>query len=113
MKFNVKRSEWLRGEGSRESYLLRPDGMKCCVGFFCLAAGCKPEEIEDDKEVRARHTGISSVEREIFVCLDGIRTYWASVVYDTNDLKNLSDKAREAKLIALFAQKGHEITFED
>jgi hypothetical protein len=31
----IKRSEWLRGEGSKNSYLCRnDDGKKCCLGIY-------------------------------------------------------------------------------
>jgi hypothetical protein len=45
-KFTVKRKTWLRGEGSTKSALLREKDQKmCCLGFYSLATGYKPEEI--------------------------------------------------------------------
>jgi hypothetical protein len=42
----IDRERWLRGEGSTQSFLLRPeDGRMCCIGFACLAADLKPEDI--------------------------------------------------------------------
>lgn len=38
-RFVVDRRTWLRGEGVDQSYLLRIDGKKCCIGFACEAAG--------------------------------------------------------------------------
>jgi hypothetical protein len=39
-KLVIDRKRWLRGEGDRTSFLLRPsDGKMCCLGFFGLACG--------------------------------------------------------------------------
>lgn len=46
----VRRSTWLRGEGSFRSFLLRPsDGKMCCLGFCLVELGRSKEEITDKK----------------------------------------------------------------
>lgn len=40
MEVIIKRSEWIRGQGSADSYLYRQkDDKKCCLGFVALKCG--------------------------------------------------------------------------
>lgn len=111
MEFTVKRSEWLRGKGSDESYLLREDGFKCCVGFFCLAAGLSPKQIEDDKEIEKKH---DDMRHDLFMDFYNItRTSWAADVYCTNDDTRIRDAEREERLTRMFLNRGHIIKFVD
>ena len=40
---NVDRKTWARGQGAGKSCLLGGDGLKCCIGFACEAAGVEAE----------------------------------------------------------------------
>lgn len=39
----IKNSEWLRGETSLNSFLVRYDGKKCCIGIDAIARGISAE----------------------------------------------------------------------
>jgi hypothetical protein len=44
-KFVIDHKNWLRGEGTQDSYLLRKDGKMCCLGFMSKAFGVPENEI--------------------------------------------------------------------
>ena len=97
MKFQVDRTKWLRGKGP--SQLLSPNGQMCCVGFFCLAEGYKPEDIANAKvygELRDKsHTEDKFAIHNIYII---------------NDAPHL-EKTREALLTKEFKYLGHEVEF--
>ena len=43
--FTIDRKSWVRGEGISFSSLLRTDGKRCCLGFFCSSLGIPDEEL--------------------------------------------------------------------
>jgi hypothetical protein len=49
-EFTIKRSEWQRGKGGKNTQLLGRDDMKCCLGFFALACGVEEDAILDQGE---------------------------------------------------------------
>jgi hypothetical protein len=52
MKFVIDRSKWLRGEGTGDSFLLRPsDGKMCCVGQMCKQLGVSDDILRSRKSV--------------------------------------------------------------
>lgn len=116
MEFTVSRKTWLRGEGSSNSYLLRPsDGKMCCLGFLALSCGLTPAEIEGHSDLfvleRANKLPASLVipadnpddePLNSDVCWD------IMAVNDATERKN-----REERLAELFAQAGIQVTFTD
>ena len=114
-EFTVKRSEWYRGKGDDDSALLKEDGSKCCVGFLCLNAGLPKKALFEVGSVEAVHMDLERLPKwlaERFV-FDYDATDWALDVYKANDTPKLSGVEREAKLTALFAEKGIKVTFVD
>jgi hypothetical protein len=124
MKFTVKRSEWLRGEGHDTSRLRRAgDGKKCCWGFAC-------EQMGISLSLSYEPPGISSILQQMpldqratsplmefctvklysdFLC----EKEWVYETYAVNDSEVISDACREQRLKELFAAEGHEIEFVD
>lgn len=124
MRFEVKRSEWVRGDGSISALLLsennrRPDSperKRCCLGFFANACGIPDEELEE----RPSPASVSAF---------GVSTDWDALSYgsglsadDTehcreiitcNDTAGATDTRREKELRRLFDEIGHEIVFVD
>lgn len=45
MDLVIDRSKWMRGEEKPGKLLRKSDGKMCCLGFFSLACGLKPDEI--------------------------------------------------------------------
>jgi hypothetical protein len=114
MTFTVKRSEWFRGRGRIDSYLLKADGMKCCVGFVCLQLGLADTEIIGERTI---HQVLWNWEKETtkkfaIAGMDNSPS-WLGQAYATNDDDTISDVQREERLKALFKQGGHQIEFVD
>lgn len=117
MKFTVKRSEWLHGEGAMKSYLVRQvDYKKCCLGFLGEACGLNPGQMVG---VKAPSSDALFEMRPKFPTLlfDDDDARCESIVgqelMETNDSRNLSDSERESKLTDLFKKIGIEVIFED
>ncbi len=101
MKFIIDRRVWLRGEGSANSFLLRPaDGKMCCMGQVCLQLGVVPADLERRK--------IMSGEQEMKLTSDRCLV---NAAYSANDNEFGTDAAREEKLTDIFGTIGHEIEF--
>lgn len=101
-KVVIKRSEWLRGEGSGRSYLIRKsDNKKCCVGFALEQAGYERNEL----------LGIHAYDslRHHFRVHDPFRLQ----IYKINDAPILTKTEREIKLIKAFKELGISISFVD
>lgn len=107
MKFRVKRSKWLRGEGSGASYLLRAcDGKMCCVGFAC-------QTINPDAKILGKATAYDVDPRlhdKLFKSAS-LSTFHA--IYRENDSVRIGDEEREERLMRLFKHCGHKIEFVD
>lgn len=112
----VRRSRWLRGEGSTYSSLYRSeDGRMCCLGFACEALGYQVEDIRDISSPNELDTptiweGLEALERfnGDYVCGPVTRQ-----LMEYNDDKLLPDSEREAKIAALGSKIGIKFTFED
>lgn len=115
MKITVKRSEWLRGKRFGESYLLREDGKKCCIGFLCLQAGLPEDDI--------LYVDMIANLEEKFSQLQGFTietSYpeneekgWIHKAYQVNDDVDLTEQVREKALNDLAKSDGHEFIFVD
>ncbi len=117
-KFTVWRDSWYRGLCANDSSLLREDGKRCCVGFYCQALGFDDEATrlcayfplaDSAKENQTRALGWLVGSRELAADHD---TRHGSV-YFVNDDNTLSDRAREEYLTKLFAAQGIDVTFVD
>lgn len=135
MKFTVKRSEWLRGEGGAPSRLFRKtDNKRCCLGFFANACGFTDDELADNRTVaqmamerrllELKNAAPEDSRRRLLgFLLDnrGINSDAAEELMKVNDAFDASvwngsfeqPLDREAKLTKLFADAGHEVVFVD
>ena len=109
LKVEIDRQKWLRGEGAKASYLLRPsDGKMCCIGFACLAAGCTPEQISNQQIVQSTLTNLYDTPLDF-------RTNTGDVslesLYVVNDDLDLEPSEREERLKRLGLKRGIEFTF--
>ena len=113
-KLIIDRSRWLRGEGVKESFLLRPrDGRMCCLGQACVQAGLRPGEIANVKDTI--EFGYGPHDRLVPVApwlLPGGKLRLGQVMA-LNDSVDYSAEEREAKLTELFAAAGVVVTFVD
>lgn len=92
----IERSKWLRGEGTRDSSLYRPeDGKMCCLGFDALAHGLTLDDIAHCKmplHVSLRHAEFLSR----FVDRDTIDALYNAAY--TNDDPSLPEETRESEV---------------
>lgn len=111
LKFTVDRKRWLRGEGERNSLLLRAaDDKMCCLGFACLAAGHTEGEIRGV----ATPTGITR-SRDGRCLLPSYGSSQISRAMEWNDCppyEDFTDVQREAYITDFLAQVGIEVVFE-
>ena len=119
MKFQIKRSEWLRGEGSENSYLLRSkDGKKCCVGFFANACGLNDDVIKNYGDLCNMYLSNSNIclNENLHKLIDVVLMVNSDIadnIYQTNDNKRFCDAEREEILVKLFKQIDCEAEFVD
>jgi hypothetical protein len=131
MEFTIERSKWYRGQGSALSRLRLRNGMMCCVGFRCRAAGIPELSYTDKSTIRNLFTLYPGLSREQEKSLspeyfkdnsffDESRSsggkYVVTIIgeiYSLNDSTGMSDEEREAKLKAEFAKLGDTAVFVD
>lgn len=120
MKFQIKRSEWRRGQGSFGSCLLSRHGEgKCCVGFFCLAAGLTEDQIRakcyigtsEASSVRPSEFPDPELAKPWIGTMRYGKSKASEPIYIVNDDPHIPDDMREGRLKQLFAELGHEVEF--
>jgi hypothetical protein len=123
-EFTVKRSEWLRGEGPSPSFLLRNrDKKMCCLGFFCLAAGCSlndlantqvPSELEGECKANiAEQLLLQGLDLHLPVVNDLMTANDRSTEIHGLDIDIHSEEEREQVIAKLFAQMEVKVNFVD
>ena len=115
MKFTVKRSEWLRGEGSGNSYLIRKsDGKKCCIGFVGQQCGISDKTLTGRQDIASfKKSETNNWLPEASLWPAWMKSGDIAAAYEANDDKNSSDRIREAELRGIFVAHGDEIEFVD
>jgi hypothetical protein len=118
MKLVIKRSEWLRGEGVKDSALLRTcDNKMCCLGFLAVSLDATKESIAD----KASPACVPTIKwPEGFVkpypFLKKHNQYTNSdccELMEINDATDLPEEEREAELTKYFKRAGIEVEFVD
>ncbi len=128
MKLVIDRNVWLRGEGFKNSFLIRlSDKKQCCLGFLGLACGIDAHHLVNQSsphgsffhqydlvpiESRADKTAKESNlwPEEIYspdVALSSI----THKLMEVNDNKLLSDEEREKTLKTIFLSINIEVDF--
>lgn len=133
MTFEVKRSEWIRGDSQHTGLFVRPgicnpafpERKRCCLGFFANACGISDRSISGysspaghrrsertvpsewaalTRAVTIKDLGCCQDYRDISLCGD---------IIDCNDSHSVEDEKREKKLMELFGKLGHTVVFVD
>lgn len=109
-EFKINRATWLRGEGSS---LLDGQGKMCCLGFYSLACGLKPSDIEhqgspggvvqDQEDVKWKTFLLYKDSSDSAVCLK---------LMSINDGADIDDKEREKDIKKIFKVAGVTVKFE-
>jgi hypothetical protein len=135
MNLVIKRSEWIRGQSARGSYLYRQrDDKKCCLGFLGLACGvvagrmlqqAVPSHILNIESALPPYMAFllsedrstdSAVANELMVINDTTIGEIARVnQYNSAhaDFEVTSEDLREAKITEILAAYGFAVTFVD
>jgi hypothetical protein len=118
-EFTVDRSKWMRGKGDQFSRLLvAPEtarngstvpsedvGKMCCLGFYSLACGLTPEEIEDV----GFPSSVGYPDEMEWVTFDDRE----NTIGEINDDPAISDAEREERLTKIFGAYGVRPIFVD
>jgi hypothetical protein len=113
MKLTISRAQWLRGEGSEASYLLREsDGKMCCLGFYALACGIPQDDIIfipapskiDYRLVECTHINqlVTSDLENTELCCD---------LMNINDRISITEERREEEIITKMATINVQVEF--
>ena len=117
MKFTVVRDEWLKGDEEEPGQLeSKTTGKKCCLGFFGLAAGVKPEHLPGKYSPSDLGEEDSTKFGKLLIRDSGgefQETAHCIQIMRVNDSSCKTEYAREVCLQELFKEAGHEIEFVD
>lgn len=122
-EFTIYRDSWRRGgdfgellEKFGDTSLLNGRGMMCCLGQCALELGAKPSSIaavgepgDVDSDAREILTGVLLYDDDGRVR----ETKLTGRAMEINDDASIEDGPREAKLSALFAKYGFQLSFVD
>ena len=115
-EFTVKRSSWLRGEGSKNSALLRDDGKQCCLGFIAEQCGVDRSRLTRTYPSRLEFSDqkllpecFYEVENDIISDIKDDSQLVRSAA-SINDDSSIEDVERERNLVKLFLK--HDITLK-
>ena len=119
-KFIVDREFWLRGEGSKDSCLLRSNDQKmCCFGFYALACGSTVVEIKEKTSLANIPNISDKLKRfnpDFFIELeidDISNSTTARKAMGINDDPSTTDAEKEIALKEIFKQFDIELVFEN
>lgn len=104
----VKKSEWMRGQGALPSYLLDMFGMRCCVGFLARVLGVEDKELQLCKTLSS--INIQTQQATKFQNHNYINL---SDAYRTNDDQSIDDEERMKQLKQLGNRMDVNFTFVD
>lgn len=125
-ELTIKRSEWLTPDKSSSSKLLDENGLKCCLGFACLALGCEKEdilEITSPYYVYLKWNRENTLEKlnNLLQFLEGssynlfavTNNCFVTNAMEINDNSYIDNAEREIRLIKLFGANGIVLNFID
>lgn len=122
MKFVIDRSVWRCGGGGPAkhgtgcTYLLNEQGFMCCLGMVAKQLGYKdkeilncgePDEVDSDRE----NLLVRKIDGSDFNTYHKNSELSSKAIEINDDDDKLNDEERELRLVALFAQEGHEVEF--
>lgn len=111
--YTVSRKTWLRGIGSDDSRLLRPDGMRCCLGFVGAQCGIPDSKLLNHFNPYGVPVGMREKFPAWLLADEWSLSDTCFQAIETNDNENLTGSERESRLQAIFAAHGDEIIFTD
>jgi hypothetical protein len=118
--FTITRSKWLRG-GKGNSYLLRIDGLMCCLGMWCKQIADIPEAdmlSRTSPQMLRGHVMQLSQRFPWLLTMRGnvqsaLNTSRANDLMEDNDCPYISQEERERRIAEGFAKLGYRVIFED
>ncbi len=102
----IDRNRWYRGEGFGGGSLLQPDGKMDCIGFYAVACGVDPENLDVGTPAAIR----AHLPREMSWLLgDHWNSFECRMLGWANDMK-MDEADREECIAGLFSH--HEVYVE-
>lgn len=120
MKFQITRSNWLRGEADDPVLLRSPDLHMCCLGFLACAVGYDktdlldtrtPSTLVEDTQKNFWPHGMLDLHRDSKSQATQTDSMLAQDLMDINDSDQITDEEREAHLTLLFSEIGITVEF--
>ena len=110
MTLTIDRKTWLRGEGSSNSFLLRPkDDKKCCLGFFCASKGYRKKQMVGVKYPNQLAAAPKKLPELVDVSLKNTSVITKLVCDNDNSL--MAEEEREKRIAAHFLTIGVKVEF--
>lgn len=110
-KLVVDRKTWLRGEGPRNSRLLREeDQTMCCLGFYAIACGLSSDDITDAADPPDCLSTWPDEARWLF---SGPRVSGVCAHLIHQNDSRMDETKRERIIAAIFADNGVEVEFKN
>ena len=104
----ITRKNWLRGEGSANSYLYRQeDGKQCCLGFYARDCGIRQKDICDvttPEEINSNYVHIPKRFDWLLSDIEGDPSFDTIELMKLNDDEDTSTRAKEWNIKKIFAK---------
>jgi hypothetical protein len=122
-KLVIDRSKWRTGAsgnsntGVGSTSLLNDQGYMCCLGFFCLSAGLKENDVRGagtprdaifDHNINLMPIAESNSDDDDGIYID---THFCDGAVNINDSETIDSKTREIEIKNHFATVGIEVEF--
>lgn len=116
--FIIKRSKWARGCMNGDSMMLNYQGNKCCLGFFAMSNGAKPDTLRNQpgpRHVAEDHPKALKLRDRLSGLLlkRGGNNRLCRQIMILNDDCAVKEGDRETKLTKMFAKIGWKPKFVD
>lgn len=109
--YTIDRRTWYRGKGDIESKLLRPDGMRCCIGQIAQQCGVADASILHEPAVVRKDGEAIAGKWPAWFLGSGGQSYDLCECYEDNDNRDLTEVERERRLTETFAKHGDTLVF--
>lgn len=118
LSFTINRAKWRSGgeddnmTGHGVTELQNKEGYRCCLGFACLAAGFKVDDILRHGEPGSIGDGVLKGKKSVLINEEGGNSTFSTEAISINDCMGYTREAREERLIRLGKKHQVEIKFK-
>jgi hypothetical protein len=112
--FTIDRANWLQGEGSADSYLIRSrDGKQCCLGFYLLSCGLPEEYLTNRRSLIGLSEKMMTLTPDWLLDENTEGVSWAchNIMLMNDDCTFAPLSEKEASITTSFKAAGIEVSF--